>query len=78
MCGRATLSTADERLRELFALDEVPLLNPRYNIAPSQELAVIREPHKLELVHWGLFNIGRARGINVRAESVARMRHHHG
>ena len=33
---------------------------------------MIREPHKLELIHWGLSNVGRARGINVRAETVAR------
>jgi putative SOS response-associated peptidase YedK len=72
MCGRATLSTPEKELRELLKLKEIPLLNPRYNIAPSQDLPLIREPHKLELVHWGLSNVGRAPGINVRAETVAR------
>ena len=59
-------------LRQLFKLQHIPLLNPRYNIAPSQGLPVIREPHKLELLHWGLADVGRARGVNVRAETVAR------
>lgn len=72
MCGRAKLSVSENDLRELFQLEEIPLLNPRFNIAPSQDLAIIREPRKLELVHWGLQNVGRARGINVRAETVAR------
>jgi putative SOS response-associated peptidase YedK len=72
MCGRAKLSVSENDLRKLFQLEEIPLLNPRFNIAPSQDLAVIREPHKLELLHWGLQNVGRARGINVRAETVAR------
>jgi len=72
MCGRAKLSVSDKELRELFQLDEIPLINPRFNIAPSQDLAVIREPRRLELLHWGLSNVGRARGINVRAETVAR------
>ena len=72
MCGRATLATPTEILRALFELYHVPALSPRYNIAPSQELAIIREPHQLELVHWGLPDTGRSRGINVRAESVAR------
>lgn len=72
MCGRATLATPNEILKAIFRLTEIPLLNPRYNIAPSQPLPVIREPHHLELVHWGLPNVGHARGVNVRAETVAR------
>jgi putative SOS response-associated peptidase YedK len=72
MCGRATLATPTEILRALFELYQLPALSRRYNIAPSQDLAIIREPHKLELMHWGLPDAGRSRGINVRAESVAR------
>ena len=40
-------------------------------MAPSQPLPIIREPHRLELVHWGLPR-GHGAGINVRVESVAR------
>jgi putative SOS response-associated peptidase YedK len=76
MCGRATLSTSPEDLREAFGLRELPELPPRFNIAPTQPIAVIREPHRLELLRWGLLLPGGhrqgARGINVRVESVAR------
>lgn len=72
MCGRATLSTTADVLREVFDLEHVPLLSPRFNIAPTQNLPVIREPHKLELVHWGLSDVGPSLRVNVRGESVAR------
>ena len=76
MCGRATLSTPPEDLRELFGLDELPELPPRFNIAPTQPIAVIRDPHRLELLRWGLILPGGhrhgAQGINARAETVAR------
>jgi putative SOS response-associated peptidase YedK len=76
MCGRATLSTSPEDLRDAFGLRELSELPARFNIAPTQPIAVIREPHRLELLRWGLILPGGhrpgARGINVRAESVAR------
>jgi putative SOS response-associated peptidase YedK len=75
MCGRATLSTSPEELKELFELEQAPELIPRYNIAPSQSVAVIREPHRLELLRWGLLPARAKRhgGINVRIETVARV-----
>jgi putative SOS response-associated peptidase YedK len=78
MCGRATLSLPPDELREALGLDEMPAMHPRYNIAPSQPIAVIRSPRRLELLTWGLAiphargARGGARGINVRAETVAR------
>ncbi len=76
MCGRATLSTPSDELREVFGLDGVPELPPRFNIAPTQSIAVIRQPHRLELLRWGLTLPGPhrhgAQRINVRVESVAR------
>lgn len=72
MCGRATLATPREILRALYQLEQIELEGPRYNIAPSQALPVIRVPHKLEAIKWGLASAGRGRGINVRAETVAR------
>ena len=72
MCGRATLKTPIAELRRLLGLSgEVPPLVPRFNIAPSQPLPIIRRPHRLELLRWGL-DAGPRRVINVRAESVAR------
>ncbi len=75
MCGRAILVATIDVLEELFALSDVSALAPlapRFNIAPSQPLALIREPHRLELVRWGLLLPGaRAPKINLRVESVA-------
>jgi putative SOS response-associated peptidase YedK len=42
MCGRYSLTTPVEGLRQLFAFPEQPNLQPRYNIAPTQEVAVVR------------------------------------
>ena len=74
MCGRTVLVTPGDDLRELFALDEIPPLVPRYNIAPTQPIAVIREPRRLELLRWGLI-LPRSMGpgINVRVETAARV-----
>ena len=75
MCGRTTLATAPADLQEFFGLDEVPELPLRYNIAPTQPIAVIRQPRRLEHLRWGLLlPNARARGpgINVRVETVSR------
>ena len=44
MCGRYTLTSSGEELALLFDLPEMPLLPPRYNMAPTQEAAVVRVP----------------------------------
>ena len=77
MCGRFTLRTSPQRVAEIFGVEgELPLFRPRYNIAPTQEIAIIRD-HHLQLVHWGLIpswaddpKIG-SRMINARAEGLA-------
>ncbi len=81
MCGRYTLTFDPADLRDLFELDAPPPANlaPRYNIAPSQPVAVIAngESRKLELFHWGLIPVWAKdpaignRLINARAETVA-------
>ena len=58
MCGRFTL-VADRRVvLEHFGLQDTPaLLSPRYNIAPSQDIAVLRQGAKgreLVMLRWGL------------------------
>jgi len=82
MCGRFALSTPPEVLKEIFDLFEVPeSLAPRYNIAPTQPVAVIRADdrgrRRLDQLHWGLIPfwaddpaVGN-RMINARAESAA-------
>ncbi len=81
MCGRFTLQITHELLAEIFDLPEVPVYQPRYNIAPTQQVAVIRQAaagsNRLEFQRWGLIpswakdkSIG-SKMINARAESVA-------
>lgn len=82
MCGRFTQAQIAELDREVFKLLSVPPLPPRYNIAPSQDAAAVRESAKtgkrlLGPLRWGLIpywakdpSIGN-RMINARAESLA-------
>lgn len=65
MCGRATLTVSPDELRETFELEAAPPMPPRFNIAPSQPLPVIRRHGHLELLPWGTKE---RRVINVRVE----------
>lgn len=80
MCGRFTLTSRGQRLRERFGLAAVPdELVSRYNIAPSQPVLVIpnRRQRLLRPARWGLVPywakdaaIGH-RMVNARAETLA-------
>jgi putative SOS response-associated peptidase YedK len=83
MCGRAALSAPPDDLREIFGLDEDPELVPRYNIAPTQPIAIIRaDPasppgvaRRITMVRWGLIPAGAdpkvgPKMINARIETV--------
>jgi putative SOS response-associated peptidase YedK len=85
MCGRYTLRAPGKVVADLFGLAEEPPLRPRYNIAPTQPVPVVRvlranpQTKQRELVplRWGLIPpwasdpaIGN-RLINARAETVA-------
>jgi len=49
MCRRASLSVDPDELREAFGLTDMPAaILPRYNMAPSQPLPIIREPGRLD------------------------------
>jgi putative SOS response-associated peptidase YedK len=59
MCGRFTLHTPESRIREAFDLENTePLgLKPRYNIAPSLDIPIIRDAgtsREMVMVRWGL------------------------
>jgi putative SOS response-associated peptidase YedK len=57
MCGRYTLTTSPRSLRELFRFEDWPDFPPRYNIAPSQPIAIVRMSEgkrQFALVRWGL------------------------
>jgi putative SOS response-associated peptidase YedK len=77
MCGRASLATPPEDLAALFALDEVPAIEPRFNMAPGQPLVIVRRipgdpgARRAELALWGLRGGRDARPILlVRVESA--------
>jgi putative SOS response-associated peptidase YedK len=56
MCGRYVLSTSPELVQQAFHLDNLPKLAPRYNIAPTQPVAIVTNdaPKELTIVKWGL------------------------
>jgi putative SOS response-associated peptidase YedK len=80
MCGRFTLTVSARVLAELFDVPEPAELAPRYNIAPTQQVLVVRTGEggrELASVRWGLIPhwaddpaIGN-RMINARGETVA-------
>ena len=82
MCGRFGQFTNPETLAEVFGLAEIPDLEPRYNIGPGQDIAVVRleeEPGKrvVRTPRWGLIpswakdpSMG-FRTINARVETAA-------
>jgi putative SOS response-associated peptidase YedK len=47
MCGRFTLATPASEWAALFRLDEIPDVEPRFNIAPTQDVMVVRAPSGL-------------------------------
>jgi putative SOS response-associated peptidase YedK len=81
MCGRYLLTSTVDGLRALFLFEERPNLMPRYNIAPTQDVPIVRltrdgTARELLMVRWGLvpfwaddLKIGN-RMINARGETV--------
>ena len=57
MCGRYAVTSAPEAIRALFAYPEQPDFPPRYNVAPTQPIAIVRDfegRRQFALVRWGL------------------------
>jgi putative SOS response-associated peptidase YedK len=81
VCGRYTLSARKLALAEKALHCTFPELAPRYNIAPSQDVPIIRETsegqYELVMVRWGLIPRWSKEPkteystINARAETVA-------
>ncbi len=80
MCGRFTLKTPEATIASLFPDLSVPALAPRYNVAPTQNVAAVRQAASGDLefvaLRWGLvpfwakeLSVG-ARMINARSETV--------
>lgn len=80
MCGRFALTAPASTITEIFQLDVLPDVLPRYNIAPTQDaLCVVEEggERRIEAFKWGLIpfwakdrKIG-YKTINARCETVA-------
>jgi putative SOS response-associated peptidase YedK len=82
MCGRYSLATGVDVLKGLFGIGgEAPALAPRWNVAPTQPVAVVvvtnERDRTLRTMRWGLVpswakdpSIGN-RMINARAETLA-------
>ncbi|WP_332680492.1 SOS response-associated peptidase [Bosea sp. (in: a-proteobacteria)] len=80
MCGRYAVTLPPEAMRQAFAYREQPNFPPRYNIAPTQPVPVVRQDQgarQFLLMRWG-FIPGWVKDpksfplvINIRGESVA-------
>ena len=80
MCGRFAFYSPHEAVARLFGVADAPEIEPRYNIAPTQFVAAVREtggPREVAMLYWGLVpswakekSIG-ARMINARSETLA-------
>ena len=80
MCGRYTLRRPHRIDPKLLGLDELPPLDPRFNIAPGENILLVRSRgggREATLARWGLIpawakdpSIGN-RMVNARAESLA-------
>jgi len=80
MCGRFVIKSAPDEIREFFDFTERPNFPPRYNVAPTQPIPLVRldrGARRLALARWGLipswvkdpkqFSLL----INARAEGIA-------
>ncbi|VGO15512.1 Putative SOS response-associated peptidase YedK [Pontiella desulfatans] len=75
MCGRFTQTkTREEVLKQLGEVELPPLFHGRYNVAPTQNVAVFRQsnPTKAQQCIWGFQNPhSGALVINARSETLA-------
>ncbi|MCD8485998.1 MAG: SOS response-associated peptidase [Desertifilum sp.] len=81
MCGRFSLTVSPEAIAQQFNLSQVPDSQPRYNIAPSQNIATLVKSKEIpekqfQWMRWGLvpswakdIKIG-YKLINARVETV--------
>jgi putative SOS response-associated peptidase YedK len=79
MCGRFAQRTPAKTLAREYRVDDIPDIEPRYNIAPAQDILSVRrtgERREAALIKWGLVpswakdtSIG-AKLINARSEMI--------
>jgi len=82
MCGRFVIDVDPNFAQSIYSLTSVRVLQPRYNIAPSQKVPAVRETdtgeHELTQLRWGLvphwakdLKIG-YKMINARSETASK------
>jgi putative SOS response-associated peptidase YedK len=57
MCGRYVITTPPELVRKIFGYAELPNFPPRYNVAPTQPIPLVRlvdGRRSFALMRWGL------------------------
>src|SRR5262245_44751123 len=57
MCGRYVIISSPEAIRRLFGYIDQPNFPPRYNVAPTQPVPIVRlaeGQRRFALVRWGL------------------------
>lgn len=81
MCGRFALTAPASAIAEIFAVDVLPDVLPRYNVAPSQQVPCVVEKDGARVVEtfkWGLVPFWAKdkkiayKTINARGETVAK------
>lgn len=72
MCRRFALAPHED-LSERYGLKSAPAVEPRYNIAPQQNILVITPDREAVYMKWGLIMPGREI-INARVETVTEKR----
>ena len=79
MCGRYVIISTPDAIRAMFGYAEVPNFPPRYNVAPTQPIPIVRLDNgkrAFALMRWGLIPAwvkdpkGFALLINARGETV--------
>lgn len=79
MCGRYSLTAPASEIAEIFEVDVLPEILPRYNIAPSQDVPVVLQSDGIRsaaMFKWGLIPFWAKdrkiayKTINARGETV--------
>ena len=77
MCGRYVIFSTPEAIRALFRYGEQPNFPPRYNIAPTQPIPIVRlvdGKRSFALMRWGLlpswFSASDQRARRIRAREA--------
>lgn len=79
MCGRFALTAPASVIKEVFSVDVLPAVLPRYNVAPSQQVPTVISAlgvRSMQMMRWGLIPFWAKdakiayKTINARGETV--------